>query len=241
MKSLIGYIRIALVTLIMMQGTLIGYSHFVLISAPGSGKGTFSQYMCDRYGYVQICPGDIFRNEIRLQTELGKKIQGPVERGEYVQEDITCNLVKQGIIDALSRGKKIIIDGFPRTVYSFTFLINLLREYSLIKDVCFLQCIVPDTLCIARIENRLVCTTCAHVYNTESMQPARAGVCDVCGTTLTRRAADTKDIAAGRVKFFHETAEWIIDAAAEQCNVEKLPADCALNALYSRYDELHNK
>jgi adenylate kinase len=103
---------------------VLSIQNFVLISAPGSGKGTFSQYLIQKYNYIQICPGDLLRAEIVAQTDFGKKIQPIVEKGEYIDEEVTCQLITKHLIIAIQQNKPFIIDGFPRTKTSLEFLDN---------------------------------------------------------------------------------------------------------------------
>ncbi|MCX5921894.1 MAG: nucleoside monophosphate kinase [Candidatus Dependentiae bacterium] len=120
--------KIAVLFLCLVVHQSFGLKHFVLLSAPGSGKGTFSQYMVEKYGYIQICPGDMYRDEIKQQTELGKRIQAIVDRGDYVDEETTCALVGEKLSKALDNNNFFIIDGFPRNEFAFQFLYNFLQQ-----------------------------------------------------------------------------------------------------------------
>ena len=134
--------------------SLLAKNNFVLIAAPGTGKGTFSQHLVKTHGYVQICPGDIFRAEIEARTDLGKQIQPMVERGDYVDESIVCRLIGDRLSQALSVGKAFIIDGFPRSIVSLEFLQRLLEEKGVAISTLFVQFIAKDELCIDRIATR---------------------------------------------------------------------------------------
>ena len=214
------------------------FKNFVLISAPGSGKGTFSQYLVEKYDYAQICPGDIFRNEIKEQTELGKKIQPIVDRGDYVDEAIVCKLIADTLSKLIEQNKCFIVDGFPRSDVSFEFLYKFLSDKGLIKDTCLLQFLVNDQICMDRISERLVCTECFRVYNMSLVQPKEADKCDKCGTELSLRKADTKDIAKKRLDYFHTNIEPLISRAKKVYATKIINAETSLEALRSEYEKL---
>lgn len=218
--------------------TLTRAHNFVLIAAPGSGKGTFCQYLVEKYDYTHICPGDIFRDEIRRQTELGKKIQTIVEAGEYVQEDIVCTLVADAIMSSIQQRKAFVVDGFPRSHYSLQSLHTFLQNNELAGTVRIVQCIANDALCTERVLTRQVCTLCFKVYNSNSAQPKNQGVCDVCGVALSRRAADTDAIIRKRLVYFHETIEPLLCDAEQLYKVVKIETEADLESLYLQYDNL---
>ncbi len=234
---LVKKLLVTIVTVIAVN-PLLGVKNFVLISAPGSGKGTFSQYLVEKHGYVQVCPGDIFRSEISAQTELGKKIEPVVERGDYVDEDIVCTLIADNLKQIIKENKYFIIDGFPRSEFSFQFLYQFFLDNNLINDVCFLQLVAHDNTCINRILGRQICTQCFKVYNIVSAQPKKLNVCDDCGIELTARKADTKEIAQKRLEFFHEHAESLMDCAAGLYETKKIVTECSVQELHTIYDNL---
>jgi adenylate kinase len=226
------------IALLGMVAPVVSHKNFVLISAPGSGKGTFSQYLVQEYGYVQVCPGDIFRSEIDAQTELGKKIQPIVEKGEYVDENIVCELIADHLSKITEQDKPFIIDGFPRSKISFQFLWKFLQDHNLVKNVCFLQLIANEDICINLIEGRLICANCCKVYNTSSAQPKKTNTCDDCCISLATRKADTRDIAKNRLDYFHANVEPLMDLAEELCTTTKIKADASLQELHTKYDAL---
>jgi adenylate kinase len=220
------------------NSTTLSGMNFVLISAPGSGKGTFSQYMKEKHAYLQICPGDIFRNEIALGTELGKQIQPIVERGDYVDEDIVCNLMEKYIDEACDQNKNFILDGFPRSVFSFDFLHSLLERKGLVPTSCFVQFISSDEICVNRILDRLVCTNCFMVYNKQSKKPHCDTICDTCGSPLSMRDADTAEIAWKRLTYFHTNIEHLMKRAQDLYITIAIASDCSLDELEIHYEKL---
>lgn len=213
-------------------------THFVLISAPGSGKGTFSQYMVTNHGYIQICPGDLLRKEIALGTDFGKKIQPIVDNGDYVDEEIICNIIKQYVCTAINQKKGFILDGFPRSKKSFNFLDSLLREKNLTDNVYFLQFIASDTVCAHRMANRVICMQCNYVFNTISNQSRCKNICHQCGSELSLRKADTLDIAYKRLNYFHDYIESIMEIAKQKYKTIIINSDCSLDNLEKEYEKL---
>ena len=227
-----------LVVFLLISNSAFGVKNFVLISAPGSGKGTFSQYLVKKHGYVQICPGDLFRSEIAAGTVLGKEIQPIVEKGEYVDEDIVCSLVAKHVNNALDQEKGFIIDGFPRSTVSFDFLSSLLEGRGITDSVCFLQFMASDMVCAQRILDRLVCTTCFRVFNSLTEPPQREDACDDCGTSLSRRSADTKEIVQKRLQYFHGNIEPLMKKSEARYPTTKIDSECSTETLKGHYEKL---
>lgn len=218
------------------SSSLFGFKHFVLISAPGSGKGTFSQYLVGTGHYVQICPGDILRNEIALKTELGIAIAPIVERGDYVDDKTVCLIVAKHIEQALAQNKYVVVDGFPRSDYSYQFLCDLFKRRELTQDVCFLQFLVSDHVCMNRVLDRIICTNCFKVYNNISYKPCYENICDDCGQELSVRTADSEMILKKRLAYFHNYIEKIIDQAqADGYVVNKVNGELKIDELKHMY------
>jgi adenylate kinase len=230
--------------LLIVQGNAAAneYKNFVLIAAPGVGKGTFSQYLVEKYGYYHICPGDMLRREIRDQTDFGKQIQPIVERGDYIDNDTMCAFIARYVLDAVKEHKSFIIDGFPRSVEAFNFLSGFLEKNDLLCNTLFVQLVAPDEICVERIAHRYVCTECGAVYNGESVKPKNGNVCDYCYVELSQRIADTLTIVRKRLVHFHEHIEPIIQLIEEKYHVHRINTVESLKQLRICYDQLvqHN-
>lgn len=217
---------------------LINAKHFVLIAKPGSGKGTFSQYMVEKYGYFQICAGDLFRNEILQQTDLGKRIESIVAKGEYVDEDTTCELMKKYLLSTLSENKNFILDGFPRSEYSFNYVTKFFEEQNIAQDLCFVKLDVSDEVCLERILGRTVCNTCFKVYNRTFLSSCEQEKCQKCGDILSIRSGDKEEVILKRLKHFSDIVEPIFQKAAQKYAHYIVNADQSLLSLYGVYDAL---
>lgn len=212
--------------------------NFVLIAAPGSGKGTFCQHLVEKHGYVQICPGDIFRHEIEAQTELGKQIQAVVERGDYVDEAIVCGLIADRLAAVIASDTPFILDGFPRSQASLDFLCSCINQYNLEQSICFVQFVASDETCIERIVSRLICKNCCRVYNQAFLAPKKFNQCDACQSRLSTRTADTKEIAGNRLRYFHDEIEPLLHDVMEDFFVVTIDTQRPIEQLHALYDQL---
>lgn len=217
---------------------LLGFKLFVLVSAPGSGKGTLSNYLAANYNYVHINPGDIFRKEIALQTPLGKKVQPFVEQGVYVDQSIVAALVAEYVRKACQENRNIIVDGFPTTPDTFLAFQKILHDNNLENEVCFIQLLVEDETCVQRMANRIACVTCSRIYNHISLKPETHMLCQNCGSPLLARTADTVEIARKRVQKFHDTVEPILQIIAQNYPVKRISTALPLAKLMCEYDKL---
>ncbi len=232
------YIKIFFLTAIAIIPAINAKKNFILIAAPGSGKGSFSQYMSKEHNYIQICPGDIFRHEIKEQTELGKKIQSTVERGDYIDENLVCEIMANYIEKALAENKNFILDGFPRSDYSFAFLDNFLKNQNLKKTIQYVQLIADDATCINRIIYRQFCSQCFMVYHKIYAQPKNIDVCDSCTIPLSIRKADTEIEVRKRLSYFHSKIEPLVKKAQESYDCINIETKSSFEELKKIYKNL---
>ena len=174
--------------------------NIILFGAPGAGKGTQSSLLIERDKMTQISTCDLFRAAIKNQTELGKKAQGYMDRGELVPDSIVIGMVEE----VLSRGAgAFILDGFPRTVPQAEALDELLKRLQLkIGKAIFLE--VPYRTLMGRLTGRRVCKSCGAVYHIESKPPHKDGVCDQCGGGVVQRNDDKEEVIGNRLKAYEE-------------------------------------
>ncbi|MEX0849347.1 MAG: nucleoside monophosphate kinase [Candidatus Dependentiae bacterium] len=213
------------------------YKNLVLISMPGSGKGTFSHYLTQNYNYVSISPGDIFRSEINKQTEFGKKIQPIIEKGDYVDEKSVRKIITDNILNIHKQKKLFILEGFPHSVESYEFLHNFFQDNNLLDKVCFVELKASDQTCIDRILMRQVCKNCSHIYNSASLPPAKPEICDCCQGELWTRQSDTKEIVQKRLDYFHTQAEPIKQAVKKNYPIKTIDTECSLENLPKVYNK----
>lgn len=201
------------ILLLFISASSFACQNFVLIGAPGSGKGTFSSFMIQNYGYHQICPGDILRSHIKERTELGKEIAPIVQRGDYIDDAIVLNIIEQQIDLCLEQKKPFIIDGFPRSETSFNQLQNIFNKKRLNNSINFIHLQIDDQTCIERIDSRLVCLKCASVFNKTTKQPLENMVCDNCKTKLEIRLGDNTENTKKRLNYYRANIEPLAEYA----------------------------
>lgn len=177
----------------------------VLIGPPGAGKGVYAQYFREKYCLPHISTGDIFREEISKNTELGKTIRYYVEQGLLVPDEITIKVVEErlGRPDAISG---FILDGFPRTLNQA----RALDEITSIDVAVHLE--VSEEVAVRRLSGRVVCPVCGRVYNLYyEPKPKLDEQCDYDGAKLVRRRDDEPEVIRKRYRIFYETFMPIIN------------------------------
>jgi adenylate kinase len=174
--------------------------NLILFGAPGAGKGTQSELLIKRLDMTQISTGDLFRAAIKGQTDLGKKAQEFMDKGQLVPDSIVIGMVEE----VLKKGvKNFILDGFPRTVAQAEALDNLLNKMTLsIGKAIFLE--VPMGILMDRLTGRRVCKNCGAVYHIVSKPTKTEGKCDNCGGEVIQRNDDKADVIETRLKTYQE-------------------------------------
>jgi adenylate kinase len=169
----------------------------IIFGAPGSGKGTYASRLRSRLGVDVIAMGDIFRENLKADTALGKKVKSYVEKGLLVPDGIVIDVLKQRL-NEVPKGKGFILDGYPRTLDQAETLEGIAKV-----DVILLQ-MVPDWIIIERLSSRRICKSCGAVYNVRFLKPKVEGVCDKCGGSLYQRSDDTPEVIKRRLQVYQE-------------------------------------
>lgn len=167
--------------------------NIILLAPPAAGKGTLSEMLTEKYGYVHISTGDLLRSEIKSNTTLGKKVDGIIKEGKYVPDDIMIKLIAKRINEP-DCDKGYILDGFPRTINQAEKYDELLSKYN--KDIGVAIYIdVPKEVAMKRACSRITCPKCGRIYNkySEEMRPKKEGICDDCKVKLTHRDDDSEE------------------------------------------------
>lgn len=183
-------------------------SFVVLLGGPGAGKGTQAERLSQNLGIPQVSTGDLFREHLKKETELGLLARGYMDRGELVPDQVTVDMVR----DRLSRpdaARGAILDGFPRTIAQAEALNGLLAELdSQLSVVPYIQ--VPEDVLLERLAGRWTCKKCGAMYHQLFNPPQEAGVCDRCGGELYQRPDDTPETQKHRIEvYFEQTAPLI--------------------------------
>ncbi len=183
--------------------------YIVLLGPPGAGKGTQAEVLAEQTHLAHISSGDIFRENIKGQTELGKHAQGFMNRGELVPDDVTIAMIRE----RLSRpdcAEGAILDGFPRTPAQAQALSAMLAELNG-KVISVPYICVPDEVLIARLSGRWICRAQGHVYHSLYNPPKVAGICDVDGSDLYQREDDLPAAVERRLRVYMEQTSPLIE------------------------------
>lgn len=182
--------------------------YIIMLGAPGSGKGTIGNEICNEFGLTHLATGDIFRDEMKRQTELGKKASEYISNGQLVPDEVTVAMV-EGKLDQLDG---VLLDGFPRTVAQADALKSYLESKG--KSItAVVELNVPDEDIVKRTSSRIICSNkeCGASYNTVFMPPKVEGICDRCGSPLIKRADDNPETIRKRLDTYHKETEPLIN------------------------------
>ena len=184
--------------------------NIVLLGGPGSGKGTVSNLLEKTQNIAHIATGDMFREEIKNETELGKKAQEYMNKGMLDPDEITINMLK-GKIKQYKNANGVVFDGFPRNRNQAEALEKMLEEMGQRVDVA-LYLDMPDEDIIYRTVKRRICSNkdCGEIYNLEFKKPKQEGICDICGSKLIQRKDDNEETITNRLKVYHEQSKDLI-------------------------------
>ncbi len=180
----------------------------ILLGAPGAGKGTHAKRLVDKYGIPHISTGDIFRENMKNDTELGRKARTYMDQGLLVPDELTVDLVLDRL-KAADCEKGYILDGFPRNLSQAAALSAALAENGEEIDYA-VHLMVDDKLIVDRMAGRRVCSVCGASYNVDVMPPLVEGVCDRCGGPVVQRADDKPETVLNRLNVYHEQTEPIV-------------------------------
>jgi adenylate kinase len=188
--------------------------YLVLLGGPGAGKGTQAERLSEALSIPQVSTGDLFRENLKKETELGLLARGYMERGELVPDEVTVGMVRE----RLSRpdaARGVILDGFPRTIAQAEALEALLADMgSGLAVVPYIK--VTEDVLLARLAGRWTCRACGAMYHQLFSPPQAEGVCDRCGGELYQRPDDTPETQKHRIQVYFEQTAPLIDYYRER-------------------------
>ena len=186
----------------------------ILLGAPGAGKGTQAQYICEQYGIPQISTGDMLRAAVKAQSELGKKVEKVMASGGLVTDEIIIALVKARIEEEDCKDG-FLFDGFPRTIPQASALL----ESNILIDVV-LEIDVQDDEIVKRLSGRRVHLDSGRVYHIVYNPPKNEGFDDVSGEELIQREDDQEETVRNRLKVYHQQTKPLVEYYTQLSSVD---------------------
>lgn len=181
----------------------------IFLGAPGAGKGSVASRLAKEEGYSHLSTGEMFRQEIQNQTQLGKEVKSILDSGAYVDDSLTNRLVQERLSDLSKKHIAFILDGYPRTLDQANFLANLKDQGITIDKVVLLN--ITEQQVIKRLSKRRICPADKTIYHLEFNPPKKAGVCDKCQTALIKRPDDAPEVIKQRLAVYASQTKILID------------------------------
>ncbi len=184
---------------------------YIFLGAPGSGKGTWSGIVSRRLALSHLSTGDLLRQEVAENSNLGQKAKSYMDAGELVPDELILALVDK----KLGEANGFILDGYPRNLAQAKSLEDILKKNEIsLSKVIYLE--VPEDELVRRITNRVVCPNCGATYNLQTMPPRVAGICDICGSKLIQRKDDTEEVFRVRLDAYNKQTAPLLEYYEEK-------------------------
>jgi len=176
----------------------------LIFGPPGSGKGTYASRLAPILNIAKISTGDIFREAVKQNTELGKKVAEFLNKGELVPDEITIEVLKDRTSKPDAKNG-FILDGYPRTVPQAEALEKITNLDALINLK------VPMSVIVERLSTRRTCKNCGEIYNVKYLKPKVEGICDKCSGELYQREDDKPEVIEERFKVYQKQSKPVIN------------------------------
>ena len=184
--------------------------NIILLGAPGAGKGTQAEKICEILNIPTISTGNIIRAALKNGTEMGLKAKSFMDAGKLVPDEVVIGIIPERLAESDCKNG-FILDGFPRTIPQAEALDAMGVEINKVIDIE-----VSDEDIVKRMSGRRVCEKCGASYHLEFKKPAKEGVCNLCTGTLVQRKDDHPDTVLSRLKVYHEETEPLKDYYEKQ-------------------------
>jgi len=199
----------------------------VLLGSPGVGKGTYAELLSKKYKIPHISTGQMFRDAIKENSELGKKVEEFIAKGDLVPDEITIEIVKVRL-KAEDCKKGFLLDGFPRTIPQAEALEKIRKVDKVLNFVA------SDKTITERLSWRRTCGKCGAIYHLKNIPPKVDGICDKCGGKLYQRSDETPEAIKVRMKEYDKKTKPLIDFYKKK----KLLANIDANYPYEEIDKI---
>lgn len=190
----------------------------VLLAPPGGGKGTQAKKLVERFGMTHISVGDVLREEVRNETELGSQVREIMEAGELVSDELVAEIIESRLTEK-TESKGFILDGYPRNVSQAGYLSSI-SGHMLVRVI---NIAVAEDQVVKRLSGRRFCSSCGKIYNIHFSPATVPEICDDCGSKLVQRADDTKEVISERLRVYNDQTRPVVDyyrSAGSYCEVD---------------------
>jgi len=213
--------------------------YLVLLGPPGAGKGTQAKRLAEELNLPHISTGDILRQNVKLDTDLGKQAKGIMDQGLLVPDDLVAKMLDQRFNNPdIKNG--FILDGYPRTLAQAFSLDEILAAKGLVVDaVVYLD--TSDQVIIKRLTGRLVCSKCGANFHSTNMPPKVKGLCDSCGGALFQRSDDNEVTVRKRLEVYKEQVASLIEYYKKAKKLHSLDADLEAGVVLKQIIELSSQ
>lgn len=202
----------------------------ILLGPPGAGKGTQAAGIVDKYKIPHISTGDIFRKNIKEETELGKKAKEYMDKGLLVPDELTVGLVTSRISEP-DCANGFMLDGFPRNVSQAKHLDVFLKETNIkLDNVINIE--VDKNILVERAVGRRICKSCGATYHVEFNPPKTEGVCNVCGGELYQRQDDTEETVSKRIQVYLDETKPLADYYANEGIISNINGQQSIDKVF---------
>lgn len=203
----------------------------ILLGPPGAGKGTQAERIAKEFNIPHISTGDIFRANIKNETELGLKAKQYIDNGELVPDSVVVAIVEDRIKqDDTENG--FLLDGFPRTENQALALDKVLTEIGISLNAV-INIKVDSQILVSRITGRRICKDCGATYHIEFNPPAEEGVCDLCGGELYQRSDDNEDTVQNRIDVYNKQTAPLIEYYSKQDLIKTIDGEQAIDKVFT--------
>jgi len=208
----------------------------IMLGAPGAGKGTQAKQIAAKYNIPHISTGDIFRANIKSETELGLKAKEFMDQGLLVPDELVLELVADRLSQADAM-EGFVLDGFPRTIPQAKNLTQTLEKINSGINYA-IDVSVPDENIVRRMGGRRACINCGGTYHTKYLTPKVEGVCDACGSELVLRSDDEPETVLKRLGVYHKQTAPLIDYYKEMGLLVTVDGTLAINDIFNTIVEI---
>jgi len=209
---------------------------FVIMGAPGAGKGTQAEKLVADFGFVKISTGDLFRRHISQKTEIGRLVEEVMKQGRLVSDEILLKMVTEELLNSV--GKLVILDGCPRTLEQARALDRLAaaNQRLAIKSVIHID--VDDEVIKGRILGRLTCPKCQAVFHKMSHPPKSVNICDNCGSALQSRSDDSAEKVETRLSVYRNETEPVLSFYKDKGSYIRIDGGKDMDLVYTEIKEI---